>query len=200
MKEEDVNIRPLQLETISIEVEGTTALLMNQLGEEVQDDIESKYQKGEVKAKKKAQDILKHVEEKIHRLPDGTVCFPSPAFKRGIEDAAIELDGMTKKQVDRGMRFLVQKVPILFEEQVINKTWGRKSGRNRAPYLIYRPEFRNWSCVLHIEFDSTVITPQAIITLLNHAGYYSGLGDWRPGLGGDYYGIYRVKENEKDKV
>ena len=198
MNEEEIELKPVQLLTLSVVVEGPR-LLMNKYGDDVQKEMEDKYQKGEVKAKTKKQDILQLVEGKIHRFPDGTVCFPAAGFKKGMGDAAIELDGMTKKQVERGVRFTTEYVPISFKEQLVYSHWAKKSGRNQAPYMCYRPEFREWSATLLIQYDVSVITPQAILTLLNQAGFYSGVGDWRPGKGGDVFGFYQVRREDGEE-
>lgn len=193
-KAENIEVDPLEIASIRIDV-GGPRLLMNKLSMKKREELEDKYQKGEARPKAKPQSIAEIVEAATHRLPDGTVCFPSAGFKRGMEDAAIEMKGTTKKQVDRSIRFATEFVPILFKEQVININVGRTSGMNHAPREIYRPEFHDWSCTLLIHYDPSVITAQAIVALVNRAGYYSGLGDWRPAKGGDFYGMYQVKEN-----
>jgi len=197
--EEIIEVEALEILSMTIEVEGPK-LLMNRLGMKKRKELEDKYRKGKVQPKEKVQTIAEIVEEATHRLSDGTVCFPTAGFKRGMEDAAIQMDGATKKQVDRAIRFATEYVPIHFREQVINEQMGRSGGMGHAPREIYRPEFRDWSCTLLIQYDPSVITPQAIVALVNRAGYYSGIGDWRPAKGGDTYGMYKVKENGKKQI
>jgi hypothetical protein len=195
-KEEIIEVEAVEIAPISINV-GGPRLLMNKLGMKKREELEDTYRKGKAQPKAKPQSVAEIVEAATHRLSDGTICFPTAGFKRGMEDAAIEMKGSTKKQVDRAVRFATDFVPIAFKEQVINGSMGRTSGINHAPREIYRPEFRDWSCTLLIHYDTSVITSQAIVALVNRAGFYSGLGDWRPGRGGDVFGMYQVIENGK---
>ena len=58
-----------------------------------------------------------------------------------------------------------------------------------------RIEVPEWSVKISIFYIETSITPENIEKLLNAAGEYVGVGDWRPGLGGKF-GTFKVKSLE----
>ena len=79
-------------------------------------------------------------------------------------------------------------IPIKFSKQTILE-------HNIGSNTKFTPEFHNWSCELDIQFDQNNISAQDIITLLNYAGFYNGVGAWRPkggGGGSGEYGMYEV--------
>lgn len=50
-----------------------------------------------------------------------------------------------------------------------------------------RPRFpAGWSFTANIEFDETRVDPSELKTVIENAGRYVGLGDWRPAKGGSY--------------
>jgi hypothetical protein len=62
-----------------------------------------------------------------------------------------------------------------------------------------RPLIRNlgeeeggpWYCVVNFEYDADTITPPEVAMIVNQAGKFPGVGDYRPGKGGPF-GRYRV--------
>lgn len=57
-----------------------------------------------------------------------------------------------------------------------------------------RPIFRDWSCEAHIAFDpSQIKNKAAVLTAMEAAGLYVGVGDWRVGKGGRF-GKFTVAE------
>lgn len=60
--------------------------------------------------------------------------------------------------------------------------------------LRYRPEFRNWSMIIRMEFDSMSLTQNTILNLVQRAGFGVGLGERRPEKGGEY-GRFQVDRN-----
>ena len=56
----------------------------------------------------------------------------------------------------------------------------------RSKVLRTRPIFEDWSLVLHLEYEDTLVNTREIDRWLEIAGLQIGLGDWRP----QYYGRY----------
>ena len=136
------------------------------------------------------------VEEAMYYTSEGKVGFPSAGFKKGIEDVAKDKQiniGFTGKAARGAIRFLEAIIPIKYKKMVVNKTWARIKD---TPKLSVRPEFKDWSCKLQISYNPKVMSADSLLNLLNWAGSYCGLGDWRPQRGGTY-GQYRVKINKK---
>jgi len=55
----------------------------------------------------------------------------------------------------------------------------------------YRPEYKDWSCELPIEYNANVISAEQIVNMFNTAGFSTGVGEWRPERGGQY-GMFKV--------
>ena len=198
-KGKGVDIPPIKFEYVTVGIEGETPLLMERYSETIRKSMEDKYQKGVISTKKIEQPIEETIEDKIHRLPDGTVGFPVSGFANGMIAVAPRLD-IYKNLVTSAITIFGDSgdlVSIKYKEQVINETWGRKSGMNKTPCTIYRPEFRDWSCTLSIKFDASVITAQQIVSLLEYAGFHQGIGSWRHELKG-IYGMYHVKKGDNN--
>lgn len=57
--------------------------------------------------------------------------------------------------------------------------------------LRYRPEYTDWSVIVHVEFMPNVIDIGSVISLID-AGGANGIGEWRPENNGSF-GTYRVE-------
>jgi hypothetical protein len=53
----------------------------------------------------------------------------------------------------------------------------------QARVLVSRPRFNHWSIEFQLEFDPTVFDEEAIISILDTAGRYIGICDYRPRYG-----------------
>jgi len=188
----EIHIEPLETEIIDIDIIGITPLLMNRFSER-QQELLKKYWEGLKGTRKKDIPTEKQiVEEATYYNDDGKVCFPTSGFRRGIEEVAKDkmIDiGFTGKAAKGSIRFLEPLTEINFKEMVINKSWGKVK---KTPKLAIRPEFRDWSCKLKIAYNPRVVSTTSLLNLLNWAGSYCGLGDWRPSTSGTY-GQYKVK-------
>jgi hypothetical protein len=60
-----------------------------------------------------------------------------------------------------------------------------------AADLRYRPEFRNWKCVVELEIDAELLQAGDVLALIGRAGFGVGLCEWRPEKGGEF-GRYEV--------
>ena len=81
------------------------------------------------------------------------------------------------------MRVRIHGTPTIREDMV-------RVGMGVAD-LRYRGEFREWSVVLPIRFNTAVFTHEQIINLFNLGGFACGIGEWRPERGGSF-GMYHV--------
>ena len=184
-KQVQVEITPIQLASMELSLKGETPFLSQKLSGSIRQQLID-MQTGKGKEKNKTRDLLKEVEEKIHRLENGAVGFPSSGFKKAMVEVAPYLDGMDKKKAKGSFNIMGELVPLKYKKQVVNKAVGRDSGINRAPREIWRPEFRDWSCVLKIKYNASQITPTQIVELAKLAGFHIGVGSWTMQHGGQY--------------
>lgn len=52
--------------------------------------------------------------------------------------------------------------------------------------MIHRPMLPEWELEFNIIFDDSDIPPEVLKNVLDWAGQFSGIGDWRPNKGGKY--------------
>lgn len=196
-----VNIKPLKIKFIDVNIEGLSSLLMNKQSERTKEALrryskdsfekQGKDKNKDLKRTKKGEVITDEelMEEKIHYMEDNKVGFPVMGFKLGMVAVAPRL-GIFKNSLD-SVQILGNIVPIEYTEKKMHKTMGRTAGRNKTPQEIIRPEFTNWKCKLTVKFNSEIINEEQLVNILNWAGGEIGLGDWRPQKFGSY-GMYRV--------
>ena len=189
-KKVQITIAPIKIATMQLKVKGETSLLQEKMSERIREQLKNMVE-GKGKEKNKTRDLTSEVDEKIHKNLKGEVCFPTSGFKKAMVEAAPYLDGLDKKKAKGSFFILGELAPIKYKTKVINKAMGRDSGINRAPREIWRPEFKDWSCVLTIRYNEQQITPTQIIELSKLAGFHIGVGSWTPQHGGQY-GMFTV--------
>jgi len=196
MKEKEnvkqVTIAPINVSSAVVKINGKTNLLIDKMPQEVKNDILGK-QTGISKSNKKIRDIKKESLQAIHYTADGKIGFPAGGFKSGmIESTSFVGDKFFSKKLLKGVKILNGPiVPIKFKKQDILE-------HSIGPNTKFTPQFHDWSCELELQFDENNISIQDLITLLNYAGFYYGLGIWSPRskCGGDF-GMYEVETNGK---
>lgn len=196
MKENKIEVKltALNQDTMRVPIVGKTPLLMDKMSEEVKKGILDK-QTGIAKGnKKKVRDLKQEIRDSMHKTSKGKVGFPAAGFKKGMAEVTSFVgDKFFSNKLVRGAVRIINAedglIPIKFKRQDILE---HNIGHNTK----FTPQFHNWSCELVIQYDANNISPSDILTLINHAGFYVGVGAWRPkgkdGGSGDY-GMYEVK-------
>jgi len=184
-----MNTVNLDIQVMDVMIRGRSPLIMSKFSEETKKDILSK-QQGVKVIKKKVRDIKKEVEDATHKTQSGKVGFPFYGFKKGmIETTSFIGDKKFSKK-------LVSAIQILNVEDGLIPIEFKKRGQIEHfvnPNTLFSPIFYEWSCKLQIAFDSNNVSAGDVINLLNYAGYYVGLGCWRPkgkDGGSGVYGMY----------
>ena len=191
----EIKIQPINTSTIKLKIEGVTPLLMDRFTEEAEQQILAK-QTGIAKSNKKSvRNTATEVINAIHYIDakKGKIGFPSDGFKKGmIESTSFIGDKFfSKKLVSGAVKIMNTKsglVEIKFEKQDVLQ-------HNINGNIKFTPQFHTWKCELTILYDVNNINPQDIISLLNYAGFYYGIGAWRPkckGGGSGDFGMYKV--------
>lgn len=126
--------------------------------------------------------------------------FPANAIKGAMVTAATDLD-IFKTTIRRNifvhgthgdlLEIKAESEPVMREDIV------RLSGVSRAPDLRYRPHYEGWSIVFAVTFNRAVVTKEAVVNLLAHAGIFVGLAERRPEKEGNTYGTFEVTKVEE---
>lgn len=186
----NVQLQELKKEKIVVDIIGITPLLMEKMDMDVVERYNLK------KGKKLSEKDNKIEEEKYdakkHFTDDGKIGFPATGFLKGMVEVAPYIDGMDKKRVRGSVRILGDIIPIKYKSETKDVKWGKTSGITKAPRKIIRPKFNDWSCKLEIVYNSTNLSAEQIINLVNWAGFQMGIGGFRPEHSGNF-GQYEVK-------
>lgn len=187
-----IKIKPLIRQRIKVRIIGITPYMPEPIDMAVVENLDKK------KSNQMASDDKRSEEEKVkHKFyftHDGLYGVPVSAlfksFKSGSMYVIDKTDGGMKRFM-RACNFLGDIIPLEYERIEIDRRPGRDSGRNRAPRLIVRNAFVNWSCVLEIEFNPALISPELIVNIGEHAGFHIGIGGFRGDCNGNC-GLFRV--------
>jgi len=189
-----VTLQPLVKEQITVKIRGVSSLLTDPMDMEVVERYDKK--KSKQFSEKDTKSEEEKAKNKIYYTEDKKPGIPAAAFAKGMVAVAPYIDGLDMKLVRGSIRVMGNIIPLEFKKMVMNKTYGRSSGITKAPRLIIRPEFKEWSCRLEIIYNKSNISAEQIINLINWAGFQIGVGGFRPEKSGSY-GQYEVVPDGK---
>ena len=182
-----------ELETFEVTIEGIRPLLMHKppvnLGE-----------------RGRGSNIPDPRDEAIASLytdDNGEIIIPSLNLLALLRAAAVDykVPGKSKKTfksyIFAGVAVDPPEVPLLIPSGDDPKeAWEidrRPAGMNRKSRILRsRPRFNKWMLKFHLKILDPIIKPTTLQEILEAAGKYTGLGDFRP-----LFGLFEVKEFEK---
>lgn len=189
-EKETITILELNKKKLRIKVKGLTPLLLLKMDMFALKQLDNK--RNQKAVSKDTRTEKQKFDDMILRDSDGNACLPCETFYKGMIFVAPYLDGLNMKLVRGSIRIMQPMIPIKYKGKIkVHETWGRDSGRTKAPKTVTRPMFENWSCEFDVTYNASNISAEQIINLINWAGFQSGAGSWRPEKGGTY-GQYEV--------
>lgn len=209
---EIIEIKPIEIVTTTIRIEGDTPLIMHKWSEKAKKMILDKQTKA---TKSKAHEAKSPVEDFIdsmywmeHEPSDKTESgfeeavangarwgFPVTAIKQATISAAYR-NGLTRDMVSlRGAFFIDGEGPDVLSEVKGCVPEMREDmvrvGMGVAD-IRFRGMFTKWYMDLSIRFNKNgVYTLDQLINLINLGGFSCGIGEWRPEKDGQF-GMYHV--------
>lgn len=119
-------------------------------------------------------------------------CLPAIAFRSALIKA-VSNKKVGKKSASAIMSAAVfnadaetvddEMIPILDKSTMKPvKTYGIDSRRAivmKAGVIRHRPKFSNWSCLIPLQIDTDLVSPEVVAENLNEAGTIIGVGDYR---------------------
>ena len=210
-KAEAITIPALQIKTVDLHIVGDSPLICHAWSEKAKLMMLEKQQKKATSAKEirrpsvefadslywltekpnfdnctdeEAQAILQEV------IPNSKFGFPTLSFKSAAIDGAFQQKVVDKKTTARGAIHVIGEFAEIDGTPNIREDIGR-IGMGSAD-LRYRAEFKTWSTVLHIKYNSGAISLEQVVNLFNVGGFSNGVGDWRPAKDGSF-GTFHVE-------
>ena len=192
----NVTIRPLNIQRTTIKIVGTSSLIMHAWSKKAIAMIAAKQQK-KATGPKAAKDPQADFEGARYRVDDEHDGIPAIAVKSCAVEAGMAL-GL--KKTDLRKSFFVspdgeELVPITCPGGPVMKEDMVRVGMGVAD-IRYRPEYKNWSCEIPVEFNAELISAEELVNLFDNAGYSVGLGEWRPQRDG-IHGRFRVDSPDR---
>lgn len=172
------------MQQINVEIKGTSPYLMHSFSME----------KSEEKSKKKVgvEDYKLEAETSLYRLPDGTIYIPSTQLHGTLIEAGkkFQIPGQRKATFSKLLGGLVVITPDAIPMnpqtyEIDSRAVVVPSTRGRV--IRYRPKFLDWSLKFVLEnFEPEQIDESTLKTILDYAGSYVGIGDFRPSKKGPF--------------
>lgn len=191
--EKKVSVLQINVVKATFKIVGKSPLLSDKMPQATLNAIQDK-QAGVAKGnKKQVRDIELEIDEAVHYLQDGSVGFPAAGFKAGmIEATSFVGDKMFSKKLIKGLQIVNVVdglVPISFKKKDVLK-------HNVGSNTKHTPQFHDWTCNLEIKYDENNVSASDLATLINYAGFYSGIGIWSPRCkSGGSYGMYELAKS-----
>lgn len=206
----EIQIDRIATERILVPILGTSPLIVHRFSEKAKRQMLDNMQGR--KTPKVAKDPAAEFESAFYRFEDGSPGFPAIAFKAATVGAArfygkdvtmtslrqylffrgaIDAEGLPLLGAD-GVQLTAIEGEATMREDVVRVGKGGTD-------LRYRPEFREWSAVLDVEYVISALTRSSVLSLIDAGGLGVGVGEWRPEKKGDS-GTYRVDPDREIEV
>lgn len=209
--EEVVEIRPIEIKTAKVRIEGTTPLIVHAWSEKAKKMmLDAQMGVTKTKAREKKDPFDDFVEslywiegkpsESTPEAFDEAVRngarwgFPVTAIKQAANSAAYRLKWVKNQMELRGSYFINSPDGDLVEikgsvpkprEDMVRVGMGTADIR-------YRGEFEKWYAEFEVTYNASgSMSLEQIINCINAGGFVCGLGEWRPEKDGNF-GMYRV--------
>jgi hypothetical protein len=195
MKTAKVEVKPFQIEKVSIEIVGISPLIVHAFSEKSRKMIEDK-QQGKAKTSKHPERMPEDdFENAKHKSPLGWDGFPSAGIKASMLRGS-KIIGLVMKDTQTSL-FVVADCMETQLTRIIGQSRLRtdmvRVGMGTAD-VRYRPEYPDWSMKLTIEYNAGMVSIDEIYQMVAAAGYGCGLGEMRPEKTKFGFGRFKLKD------
>lgn len=189
-------------ESMRVPIIGTSPLIVHKFSAKAKQAMLDAMQgrKGPKENKNPEQDY----ESCFYRLPDDRYGFPVLGFKAATVGAA-RFYGKTLKMTELRQFIFMHGVYSTADQQALVPLEGEPKMREdivrvgMGTDLRYRPEFREWSAVLHVTYVKSCLSRDSVLSLIDAGGMGVGIGEWRPEKRGEF-GTYAIDTNKEVEV
>lgn len=196
-----ITLKPINTKLVTFTIIGTSPLIQHKFSAKIEKQLKDKKlgKTGRVK-KREISDPEQEFQDATHLTADGEYGIPAGALKKCIINAAHKDIGIEKTLVRKSLFIRCDDPenvlaldcdPPIMREDIIRVS-------NGAPDVRWRPEFKEWSCEITAEIDADNMPVDALINLVDRAGFGVGLHEQRPEKGGEF-GRFRVDTTKEVK-
>lgn len=184
-----VEIRPANLQVISVEIEGTAPYVQLKFSEKAKGLMAAKQMAGsagKASKAKAARSFEDDFAQAQHISEDGWCGIPATAFRAAMIDACRTV----------GLEMTRAKMAVFVVADGLDAEDGTPLVRLDAPPpemhvgavrnatgvadLRARPMWRRWKATVTLRFDADILTAENVVNLLSRAGQQVGIGEGRP--------------------
>jgi hypothetical protein len=183
-----------------VPIVGTTPLIVHNFSEKSKRQmLDAQQGKKNVKVNRDPQAEYEAAFYRIHD-EDGADRYgvPAVAFKQATISAARFYKSVRMSELKQALFFRgiltkadpqqlveIHGVPQMREDVV------RLGGVSRSADLRFRPEFLEWSATITVEYVTSLLSKDSVLSLIDAGGLGVGVCEWRPEKGGDF-GRYQI--------
>jgi|TARA_R100000426_G_scaffold86979_1_gene69861 hypothetical protein len=183
-----ITLEPIQQTVMTVKINGTSPFIQHKWAEKSLKMIRDKKAGLRVKNREVC-DPEQEFRDACYRLTDGRYGFPAGGVKQCLIGAAHKDIGLEKTLLKKSLFIQpddreLNLIALITDEPKMREDIVRVGSGSTD--LRYRPEFSEWSMVITFEFDSKALSQEAILNLIDRAGFGVGLGEWRPEKGGEH--------------
>ena len=174
------------MKTYTVQISGITPLIVNRFHEEAQHEASSG-----VHSRSERPSPQQDATDRLYQNGDGPY-FPAENLRQSIIGAASRTKiGRRSATTDVAAALFITPfaLPITGEWHVDSRPVVIPATKGRI--LRHRPMFDHWSITLDLQVDTDLIDAATVRKILDDAGNYVGIGDFRPVKRGPY-GRFRV--------
>ena len=177
------------MEKYNVRIEGTRPLLMHSCNSMLE-------QSNNKTTRSKDHDPQKEAETALYTDKDGVIVVPSFSVLSCLRGSAVnfQVPGKGKKTyknfIYAGLK--IEAENILLESDAGYEVDLKTVVVQRSRIVRARPRFDDWALEFVIEIVDTIITPDALKQIIEDAGKFNGLLDFRP-----LYGLFKLTTFEK---
>jgi len=168
------------MKNYNIEIKGVTPLLMNRF---VSSDMLETTKRKVVSTKSTK------VEDKIYMTEKGEIYLPARYIEGSLIEAGKNFKGKGKSNLSKIVGALFAVIPealVLKEAKWVEDMQVGVNPMTKGRMVIHRPRFDKWSTSFILQVSTDDIPTATIKEMLDFAGLYVGVGDWRPAKKGKY--------------
>lgn len=180
---ETLVIPELQVQRVTLHVEGTSPLICHRFAEKAKQQMLDKQMK-KASRPKAAKNPEEDYEQSLYPLPEPEkgYGFPAVAFKAAAVRAGTYSD-LAMTFLRGAFHTVGELVPIIGTPQP-REDMVRLNGQTAD--IRYRGEFPDWEARVPVDLNVTVLSVEQLVSLFKTAGFAVGIGEWRPEKNGQY--------------
>jgi hypothetical protein len=181
----------LQLAKVTLVLEGIgNGYLSNKFPDETMEAIAAKQDLSGGAPAKKVRNYQKDFEQSLRIDENGCHCMPGSGLKKALVRAS-KATGAKMVDVGGSFQILEPLLPITNSKANLFRR-AVKGGRIACCARFPNEPKKPWLVHVEITYDTQQMSPEILIDLANRAGFFVGIGAWRPEKNGAM-GMFKVR-------